>query len=116
MSLEDFRNFDSEKVEFAPGLTLVVGRNAQGKTNLLEAVHCLSGLGSPRAADALLIREGRERAVLLGEVISRSSNVTVGLELRSGRRARALVSCEVPPPTIGPAPPEVHDFSVIAVL
>lgn len=92
LGVEDFRNFHKERVEFGSGLTLVVGRNAQGKTNLLEAVHCLSGLGSPRAADALLIREGGERAVLVGEVISRSSNVTVGLELRAGRRSRALVN------------------------
>jgi DNA replication and repair protein RecF len=40
--LESFRNFEREQVSLDSGLNIVVGRNAQGKTNLLEAVYLLS--------------------------------------------------------------------------
>ncbi|MFN7172343.1 MAG: DNA replication/repair protein RecF [Fimbriimonadaceae bacterium] len=42
LSLESFRNFEHQQVSLDPGLNVVVGRNAQGKTNLLEAVYFLS--------------------------------------------------------------------------
>jgi DNA replication and repair protein RecF len=90
--LEDFRNYESLSVEFADGLNLVVGRNAQGKTNLLEAVYCLSGLGSPRSPDATLIRRGAERALLHAGVTRRGRAVDVDIELKPGRGTRALIN------------------------
>jgi DNA replication and repair protein RecF len=92
LALEDFRNYVREEVDLAPGLNLVIGRNAQGKTNLLEAVHYLGGLGSPRAADAALIRTGAERALLHAQVIRRARPVRIDLELRPGRGTRVLVN------------------------
>jgi DNA replication and repair protein RecF len=92
LALEDFRNYEREEVSFAPGLNLVVGRNAQGKTNLLEAVHCLTGLGSPRGSDATLVRSGAERAVLHAQVVRRERAVRIDIELKPGRGARALVN------------------------
>ena len=47
-----FRNYADETVELGPGLNVVVGRNAQGKTNLLEAVATLALTRSPRAGSA----------------------------------------------------------------
>ena len=44
-----FRNHPDTRLELAPGLTVVVGRNGQGKTNLLEAVATLALTRSPRA-------------------------------------------------------------------
>ena len=90
--LEDFRNYESLAVELADGLNLVVGRNAQGKTNLLEAVYCLSGLGSPRSPDATLIRHGRERALLHADVTRRERTIEVDIELKPGRGTRALIN------------------------
>jgi DNA replication and repair protein RecF len=83
LALEDFRNYVREEVDLAQGLNLITGRNAQGKTNLLEAVHYLGGLGSPRAPDAALIRAGTERALLHAQVIRRDRPVRIDLELRS---------------------------------
>lgn len=74
------------------GLNLVVGRNAQGKTNLLEAVYRLSGLSSPRGADSVLIREGADSARLRADVTRGTRTVHVDLELRAGRAAKALVN------------------------
>lgn len=92
LALQDFRNYGSEKASFGPGLNLIIGRNAQGKTNLLEGVHCLSGLGSPRAPDSALIREGAERALLHGEVQRGERTSTIDMELRPGRGTRALLN------------------------
>lgn len=92
LALEDFRNYREAAVDLDGGLNLIVGRNAQGKTNLLEAVYRLSGLHSPRGADALLVREGAEQAFLRAEVTRGSRTVHVDMELRPGRSARALVN------------------------
>lgn len=92
LGLEDFRNYVREQVDLAPGLNLVVGRNAQGKTNLLEAVHFLGGLGSPRAPDAALVRSGSERAFLHAAIVRRGRPIRVDLEIGSGRGTRVLVN------------------------
>ena len=44
--LENFRNYQNLSLDFDPGVNLIVGDNAQGKTNLLEAV---SFLGSGKS-------------------------------------------------------------------
>jgi DNA replication and repair protein RecF len=92
LALEDFRNYAKERISFAAGINLVLGANAQGKTNLLEAVHCLSGLGSPRAPDAALIREGTEAGLLHGRATRGGRHITVDLELRPGRGGRILIN------------------------
>jgi len=90
--LEDFRNYHSETVEFSSELNLVVGRNAQGKTNLLEAVYFLGGLGSPRASDAGLVRDGAERALLHADIVRGTRAIHVDLEIRPGRSLRTLIN------------------------
>lgn len=92
IALEEFRNYEREVVNFSPKLNLVVGRNAQGKTNLLEAVYCLSGMGSPRAHDAALVREGAERAVLHADIVRGDRKVRIDMEFRHGRGGRALLN------------------------
>lgn len=92
LELEDFRNYARATVELAPGLNLIVGPNAQGKTNLLEAIHCLGGLGSPRTQDAALVREGAERALLHGDVMRGERTVRIDLEIKAGGSTRAVVN------------------------
>lgn len=65
LSLLDFRCYVESEVDFASGLTAIVGPNGHGKTNLLEAVGFAAGLGSFRGApDAALIRNGAPSAVI----------------------------------------------------
>ena len=50
LELHGFRSYRDLQVTFAPGITVLVGDNAQGKTNLLEAVGWLATLSSFRGA------------------------------------------------------------------
>ena len=59
LRLQNFRSYSDESFEFEPSVNIVVGPNASGKTNLLEAVLVLSRGGSYRARDAELIRLGK---------------------------------------------------------
>jgi len=64
--LQDFRNFGLVRLDLASRLSFFRGSNAQGKTNLLEAVGLLTALRSFRTADTrLLIREGQDVATVV---------------------------------------------------
>ena len=69
LHLTDFRSYADAQVEFGDGLTVIVGENGRGKTNLLEAIGWLAGLGSFRGApDDALVRTGADRAVVRATV------------------------------------------------
>ncbi|MFN2205828.1 MAG: AAA family ATPase, partial [Candidatus Promineifilaceae bacterium] len=56
LSLNNFRNYGRLELQFSPGATLLIGDNAQGKTNLLEALYYLATTRSPHASqDSQLI-------------------------------------------------------------
>jgi DNA replication and repair protein RecF len=55
LRLQYFRSYDDASFELSPGVNIIVGPNASGKTNLLEAVLVLARGGSYRARDADLI-------------------------------------------------------------
>lgn len=60
LRLRDFRNYGRLDLEFAPGFHLLLGNNAQGKTNILEAIYLLATLRSFRGvASAQMVRHGR---------------------------------------------------------
>lgn len=62
--LQQFRSYADESLELAPGVNIIVGPNASGKTNLLEAILMLSRGGSYRARDAELVRFEKQWARL----------------------------------------------------
>ena len=69
LSVRDFRCFSNLEIEFHPESTCVIGRNASGKTSLLEAVAVLTRLQSPRTSSlAQLIRLGAKSLVTDGFV------------------------------------------------
>ena len=69
LTLRDFRNIASLSVSFHESITVLVGDNAQGKTNLLEGVYFLSTGRSHRVNDELLcIRHGAETALIKGSI------------------------------------------------
>ena len=93
LTLQNFRNYDEQIVSFAPDCNVIVGENAQGKTNLLEAIAYLSCAHSDRAhADRELIRFGETEARLHGAVFSRERDFAVDMRLFAGKRRKIEIN------------------------
>ncbi|MBR5471138.1 MAG: DNA replication/repair protein RecF [Oscillibacter sp.] len=86
LELDFFRNYVHAEADFAPDVNVIYGDNAQGKTNLLEAVAYLSGLSHRARYDRELIQFGVDRAFLRGEVFSRQRDFILEAELQRGAR------------------------------
>lgn len=93
IELVDVRSYDRAALHLDPGVTVLVGRNAQGKTNLLEAVLRAATGGSHRvASDAPLVRAGADLGVIRCEVVTdEGRRRTIELEVGTGRRTRTKV-------------------------
>jgi DNA replication and repair protein RecF len=93
LAVTDFRSWESAELDLQPGVTVLVGPNGVGKTNLVEAAGYLATLGSHRVAtDAPLIRRGAERALVRGLVVHQGRELAVELEIAPGRANRARVN------------------------
>ncbi len=90
LRLDGFRNYEELSVSFDPGVNVICGENAQGKTNLLEAIGYLSGARSHRTrGDRELIGFSRDRATIEADTEGRGR--TFHLELRLARGARRQI-------------------------
>ncbi|MDQ3906579.1 MAG: AAA family ATPase, partial [Actinomycetota bacterium] len=70
LEVTDFRSWEHATVDLEPGISVLIGANGQGKTNLLEAVGYLSTLSSHRvASNAPLVRHGATRAIVRTAVV-----------------------------------------------
>ena len=93
IALSGFRNYDEETVSFGPDVNVITGVNAQGKTNLLEAVYLLTGAHSFRTRfDKELIGFGCDWASILADVESGGREQTVRLLFRRGQRRQVTVN------------------------
>ena len=86
LTLDFFRNYLHLEAEFDPDVNVICGDNAQGKTNLLEAVGFLSGLSHRARYDRELIQFGVDYAFLKGEIFARDRDFVVEAELHRGQR------------------------------
>ncbi len=88
LQLEGFRNYSELYAQFHPGINVIYGENAQGKTNLLEAVGYLAAAKSPRTrSDQELISFDREYGSVAALVWSQERQVRLeALFRRGGRR------------------------------
>ena len=91
LQLCNFRNYEEVQLDFEPGVNLIVGDNAQGKTNLLEAISYLGSGKSFRAQKtAEMVRFGADFGEVSGKVFSQEREQTLRFVLFSGSRPRQI--------------------------
>jgi DNA replication and repair protein RecF len=91
LQLQDFRNLVEVSLEPSPRLTVLLGENGQGKTNLLEAIYLLATLRPLRASRlGELVRFGAERAVAAARVLGPGGERTLAVEVVQGGRTATL--------------------------
>lgn len=93
LSLSDYRNYAAAELALAPGPNLLLGRNGQGKTNLVEAIAYFASLSSHRVtSDAPLIRAGTDAAVMRMRVNLGEREALLELQLNRDRPNRGQVN------------------------
>jgi DNA replication and repair protein RecF len=86
LGVTDFRSFRGAELALTPGVSTLLGRNGQGKTNLVEAAGYVASLGSHRVAtDAPLVRHGAESSVIRAAVVRDARESLVEIEIVPGR-------------------------------
>ena len=102
LALRDFRNYREETFQFDPGVNLIVGDNAQGKTNLLEAViYAGSGKSFRAQKTGELVRFGADFADLETKVFSQEREQTLRWVLFPDGRKRQIYRNGVKKKTTG---------------
>ena len=88
--LKDFRNYDQVTMDFDPGINVFIGDNAQGKTNLIEAIYMLSLARSHRTAkEREVIRFGADFARIEGRVAKKNGEIPLSLTMtKKGKIAK----------------------------
>src|ERR671916_2015425 len=93
LQLGSFRSWERVDLALGPGPTVFVGRNGEGKTNLVEAVGYLATMSSHRvSADAPLVRHGAAQAVVRAALRRGDRELLVEIEVNPGRANRVRVN------------------------
>jgi DNA replication and repair protein RecF len=93
LQLGSFRSWARVDLALRPGPTVFVGRNGEGKTNLVEAVDYLAAMSSHRVStDAPLVRHGDSQAVVRAALRSGDRELLVEIEINPGRANRVRVN------------------------
>lgn len=90
LRLQNYRNYESQEIQFTPGVNIFIGENAQGKTNALEAIYVLAlGKSHRTSKDSELIRWGHATANMQANVTLGSREYSLSLDLsNSGKKAK----------------------------
>lgn len=95
LELFDFRNYARLTLEPSPGLNLLVGPNAQGKSNLMESLYVLATTKSARAGrDTELVRFGADACRVVADVHRESAGGGVELEIAIGAAGATGIGTE----------------------
>jgi DNA replication and repair protein RecF len=93
LSLTDFRSYAQVDLPLEPGVTVLVGSNGIGKTNLMEAIGYLATLSSHRVStDAPLLRFGTERALVRARLVRGGQTTVLELEINASRANRGRIN------------------------
>ncbi len=87
ITLKNYRNYLTSELEFSPGLNVFIGKNAQGKTNFLEAIYFLSLTRSHRTRTDKELIHFDAKELLVSGILQRSSG-TVPLDISLSSKGR----------------------------
>ena len=86
LELDNYRNYEHLLIEFDKGTNILTGENAQGKTNILEAIYLCSTTKSHRGnKDSEIIKFDSEESHLRTIIDKKDENVRIDMHLRSGK-------------------------------
>ena len=93
LSLSTFRSYQNLELDLAPGISVFVGRNGEGKTNIVEAILYLSFLSSHRVSnDQPLVQLGSQSAYIRATTQLPDREVLVELEINAEKANRARIN------------------------
>lgn len=93
LKIKNYRNYNEEKITFSPNLNLIVGKNAQGKTNLLETIYYSAiGKSARTTKDADLINWQKERAGFSLKVQKKEGSKTIEAVFSRGQKKSIKVN------------------------
>ena len=93
LSLKNFRSYSDLELPLKPGITIFLGRNGEGKTNIVESVLYLAFLSSHRTAtDQPLVQLGNNSAYVRSKIQQPDREVTVELEINADKANRARIN------------------------
>ena len=88
--ISHFRNLKEQEISLSRGVNLILGKNGQGKTNLLESVYVLSTAKSFRAQKTEeLLSWGEEKAAIFGNIVFKESTLDLSVEIN--KRGKKLL-------------------------
>ena len=95
LHLNNFRSYSNLNITLTPGVTIFIGENGEGKTNIIESIIYLSILSSHRvASDQPLVLLGKEQAIIRAEVINNERKALLELEINPNRANRARLNSQ----------------------
>lgn len=92
VELKNFRNYENASVNFQDGLNVLYGKNASGKTNMLESIYLCSIFHSPRTTkDKEMILMGQEKANIKTVIEKKFRRHTVNLQIDAQGKKKVLI-------------------------
>lgn len=93
LQLQDYRNCKNTELIFDSAKTLIIGKNAQGKTNILESIYFLSALKSPRTSNNIeLINFDNQSLRISAEIIKSGVNTQIGFAYNRDKKRELLIN------------------------
>ena len=93
LELKNFRNCRQVNIEFTSQKALITGKNAQGKTNILESIYMLSDLKSPRTSTvADMIKFGTEKFEINADILKNDTDIELDFTYTSDKKRELKVN------------------------
>ena len=98
LKLNNYRNCENLELDFSNNKILIIGKNAQGKTNILESVYFLSHLKSPRTSNIKeLLNFNADNFQINANVVKAETNIEMNLSYENSKKILKLNSLKTTP-------------------